>query len=82
MSDKTKRGIELAATVIVAVASIAGIAGAWVVLPYRVGAVEKRVEEVNTKVDAKAALAQQDHELLVRIDERLKDLQARQKRGE
>lgn len=47
--------------------SLIALAGAWLLLPYRVEAVERRTTVVESKLDAQ-------QQLLIRIDENVKQL--------
>lgn len=66
--EKLKVRLELVVLVIAALAGLAGIFGAFVFLPQRVDDLEKRVEAVATGT-------RQDHETLIRIEERVKAVQ-------
>lgn len=70
MSDETKENISRAATILGILSTVAALAGAWFILPYRVGAAERRIEQLET--EQRAA-----RELLVRIDENVKALKER-----
>lgn len=54
------------------VSAIVALAGAWVLLPYRVDAIEKRTSIVESKLDAQ-------QQLLIRIDENVKLLREKQR---
>ncbi len=49
------------------ISALVALAGAWLLLPYRLEAVEKRTTVVEQKLDAQ-------QELLIRIDENVKQL--------
>ena len=66
--EQIQQPLQKLALVIGVIAGIAGLAGAWLVLPYRVSSLEARVQSIVTANS-------QDRELLVRIDERLTILQ-------
>lgn len=65
------------------VAAIMALAGAWVVLPYRVEAAEKAQASFEAKVErrfeATEAEARQQREILIRIDENVKELRRLQR---
>jgi hypothetical protein len=64
MSDKLKSKIELAAVCIGFIGGLGGMFGAFYLLPYRMDAVEARVEKISSQ-------RADDRELLLRIEERL-----------
>ena len=67
MTDMRKTNLELVGLAVAIVGGIIGIAGgvgAFYILPYRVEAMEHKIETVVTRHD-------NDHELLMRIEERL-----------
>ena len=68
VQDPTKESGETLFKWLSFVAGVAGLLGAWAVIPYRVQQVEK-------SVDAIAAARAADRELLYRIDERLQSIQ-------
>jgi len=71
MTDMRKTNLELvglAVAIIGGLGGIAGLIGAFYILPYRVSAIEHRIETVVTRHD-------NDHELLLRIEERLINVQ-------
>jgi hypothetical protein len=49
------------------ISGLVALAGAWLLMPYRLDAVEKRTTVVETKLDAQ-------QQLLIRIDENVKQL--------
>lgn len=53
--------------VVAVLAGLAGLAGAWFVLPYRMDSAEKTL-------DAHSAQLAQQKEILIRIDENVKDI--------
>jgi hypothetical protein len=63
VSDDVKLSLTKAGIVIGLLAGLAGLLGAWFVLPYRVSAAENAIREVQTQ-------ARTDHDLIQRIDER------------
>lgn len=74
MSQKEKHGepemnlnLSKLGIVIAVLAGIAGLAGAWFVLPYRMDAAEKAISEHTSQLAAQ-------REILIRIDENVKDL--------
>lgn len=69
MSDEVKLNIVKASGIIGLLAGLAGLLGAWFVLPYRVGAAETKLAKLETE-------AQQTREILIRIDENVKQLRA------
>lgn len=64
MPDRTRKAIEVAAAVVGLVAGLAGLFGAFVLLPSRMEAAEKQILRLNDR-DEKA------REVLIRIEERL-----------
>lgn len=64
MPDRTRKAIEVAAAVVGLVAGLAGLFGAFVLLPSRMEAAEKQIIRLNDR-DEKA------REVLIRIEERL-----------
>jgi hypothetical protein len=67
MTDMRKTNLELVGLAVAIVGGVIGIAGgvgAFYILPYRVEAMEHKIETVVTRHD-------NDHELLMRIEERL-----------
>ncbi len=71
MSERTRRQIELAAVVVALCSGVAGLAGAWVVIPYRVAALEEGQRRTESAMAALVAKSAGDRELLVRIEEKL-----------
>lgn len=72
MTAQFKARVELLGLVVGVIGGLGGIAGmigAFWLLPYRVEAVEKRIDNIAIQRDA-------DHELLTRIEERLINVQA------
>lgn len=63
MSDHTKTLLARVMAVVGILSGIAGLLGAWFVLPYRMDAAEKAIREVQSQ-------SHTDHDLLQRIDER------------
>jgi len=63
MSDHTKVIIARTAAMIGILSGLAGLFGAWVILPYRMDAAEKAIRDVQKQSGS-------DHDLLQRIDER------------
>lgn len=74
MSDSLRRQIETGAAVIGLISGVAGLLGAWFIIPYRVTAVETRMEVLSTN-------AARDHDILVRIEERVKQMQEESRKG-
>ena len=68
MSEKLRNWVELLCSIIAVCAGVAGLIGAWVIIPYRVDGIEKR--QAALEVSAKS-----DHDILVRIEERVIRLQ-------
>ena len=67
MTDMRKTNLELVGLAVAVIGGIIGIAGgvgAFYILPYRVEAMEHKIEAVVNRHD-------NDHELLMRIEERL-----------
>lgn len=64
MSEKAKMNLQVFGVVVAVATGITGLFGAFIILPYRVDAIEVQVRNNAEKVAA-------DHELLVRIEERL-----------
>jgi hypothetical protein len=75
MSEKVKTRLELIVLALSGIAAAWGLFGFLVLLPPRIEAIEKRMEaqEISAKEVANATKA--DHDLLVRIEERLITLQ-------
>lgn len=69
MPDRMRKGFEVMAVVLGLVTGLTGLFGAFVLLPSRVDAVEKQVTRLNER-DEKS------REMLVRIEERLIQVQA------
>lgn len=67
--------LEVFALILAVGSGLTGLFGAFVILPYKVEAIEKKVE-VNAKK------SDDDHELLVRIEERLITVQKQLERKE
>lgn len=76
MSDKTKKGLELLAVTLAVLTGMAGMFGAFILLPYRMQAAEYSIKQLMGNRIA-------DKELLTRIEERLisvqKQLEKREK---
>lgn len=74
MSDHTKTVLQRVAALLGILAGIAGLLGAWFVLPYRMDAAEKAIREVQSEsrsaVRELQASSRIDHDMLQRIDER------------
>ena len=68
MSDTIRKRVEFWATLIGLCCGLSGMFGAFVILPYKVDALEKRET-------ASEAMSKTDHELILRIDERLAAIQ-------
>jgi len=68
MSDKSRKWVELVAVMAGLATGVAGMFGAFYLLPYRMDAVEMRVEKISQQRDT-------DRELLLRIEERLINVQ-------
>jgi hypothetical protein len=65
-----KRNLELTGLVVAIVGGLCGIGGmveAFLILPYEMRSMEKRVE-------AMEVLSKSDHDVIVRIDERVNDI--------
>jgi len=67
--------IELILGVFVAIIAICGAVGSWFVLPYRVGQLEKSFGEMREEISTVRYNGDQNRELLIRMDERLKSVQ-------
>lgn len=63
MSDEMQRTISRLSLAIGVIAGIAGLLGAWFVLPYRMDAAETELRDIRSQVG-------KDHDLIQRIDER------------
>ncbi|HYD00299.1 MAG TPA: hypothetical protein VEB22_03665 [Phycisphaerales bacterium] len=76
--DVVKFNLSRIAVVIAVIAGILGLAGAWVVLPYRMDQAEKKQEVFETRTErrfeAADERARQQSEILIRIDENVKQL--------
>lgn len=68
MSEQQKRHIETASQIAALVLAALAFGKAWFTLPYRIDQAENAIASQSISRSA-------DHELLVRIDERLKDVQ-------
>jgi hypothetical protein len=68
MSDKQRKWIEVVAVCAGLATGLAGMFGAFFLIPYRMSAVETRVEKIAQQRDT-------DRELLLRIEERLISVQ-------
>lgn len=64
MSDKAKTNLQMFGLLVAVSTGITGLFGAFVILPYKVEAIEQQVKSNAEKTAT-------DHELLVRIEERL-----------
>lgn len=71
--NTVKLNLDKMALFVAVVTGIAALAGAWVLLPYRVNLVEQRTSAVESKLDAQ-------QQLLIRIDENVKALKEAQRR--
>lgn len=67
MSDEVKLNLAKVGGIIGILAGIAGLLGAWFVLPYRVTATETEIISLKTRMEMQ-------HEILIRIDENVKQL--------
>ena len=67
MSDEVKLNLAKVGGIIGILAGIAGLLGAWFVLPYRVTATETEIVSLKTRMEMQ-------HEILIRIDENVKQL--------
>ncbi len=68
MGDVLRKRVEIWATVLAMVAGLSGLIGAWFVIPYRVEAIEKRQATLEH-------VSKSDHDILVRMEERLISVQ-------
>jgi hypothetical protein len=68
VGDAIRKRIEVVATIVAVLTGLSGLIGAWFVIPYRVEAVEKR--QIAIEMVSKA-----DHDILVRMEERLISVQ-------
>jgi len=75
MSDKVKTRLELVVLGLSGIAAAWGLFGFLVLLPPRIEAIEKRMEAQELSSREVAIATKQDHDLLVRIEERLITLQ-------
>lgn len=76
MTAQTKRTLEVAISVVVAIVALSGALKAWVLLPSQVRTLEsKTVPALERDVRELRANLTQNRELLLRIDERLQQLQ-------
>lgn len=66
-SSDFKINVNRLAIPLAVISAIVALAGAWMLLPYRVDAIEKRTGVVEQKLDAQ-------QQLLIRIDENVKVL--------
>lgn len=78
-SGDVRLNLTRAGVVIGVAAALLALAGAWLVLPYRVEQTEKFLDVLELKVErrfeANEAEARQQREILIRIDEGVKQLQ-------
>jgi hypothetical protein len=75
MADDVKLSLKKVALVVGIASAIAVGAGSFFVFPYRLEAAEKRIETLEQKLAA-------DHEMLVRIEEKLDHLRDEMRRKE
>ena len=68
--------VEIALGVVVAIISIWNAYATMAVLPYRVAEAEKQMRELRSEVQSIQSDSMDQRELLIRIDERLKTVQA------
>ena len=69
MSDRIRKSIEVGAAVLALMTGLGGMFGAFVLLPSRVDAMEKQIGRLNDRDE-------KHKEMLVRIEERLIQVQA------
>lgn len=70
-----KRTLEIWLLAIGAATGISGMVGSFVLLPWRVSAVEAEQVAIRSQMKQREDAAAADHELLVRIEERTKSIQ-------
>ena len=75
MSDQMKVSLARVGFVLGILSGLAGLFGAWFVLPYRMSAAESEIREVKSQSYA-------DHSLLQRIDERTERMERALERGQ
>lgn len=63
MSDAVKLNLAKVGVTVGLLSGLAGLFGAWVVIPYRMDAAEQHIRQLSAE-------AKGDHEMLTRIDER------------
>lgn len=82
-TDEVKINLTRLAVVIGVLASIVGLFGAWITLPSRMEAAEKKQEvfevRIERRLEATEAEARQQREILIRIDENVKELRRLQR---
>lgn len=69
MSDRLRKSIEVTASIIAVLTGLAGMFGAFVLLPSRMDAAERQIARLNERDE-------RHKEMLVRIEERLIQVQA------
>jgi type VI protein secretion system component VasK len=83
MSDDVKINLTRLAVVLGVIAAVVGLFGAWITLPTRMEAAERKQEtfevRVERRLDATEAEARQQREILIRIDENVKELRRLQR---
>lgn len=81
--DDFKVNVTRLGIVLGVIATIAALAGAWFVLPYRMEAAERVQTTFEAKVERRFELteaeARQQREILIRIDENVKELRRNQR---
>ena len=69
MSDRLRKSIELSASVVAVATGLAGMFGAFVLLPSRMDAAERQIARLSEREE-------KQREMLVRIEERLIQVQS------
>lgn len=72
-----KSNLEKFVNVTVAIVALAGLLGSFVLLPYRVAALEKDRDTMRAEMKTTQAAAAVDHDTLIRIEERIVTVQQR-----
>lgn len=74
MSERASKSLNNIAMIVGILIGVGGAVQAALLLPYRVDANEKAIHAIRIKMET-------DHEILVRIDQTLKDLKENQTKG-
>jgi hypothetical protein len=75
MSTTSKLTLQSLATTVGLVTAVIGAFGVYYILPYRVSATEKEIAAIKTQVESYKRISDLDHDLLLRIEERIINIQ-------